>query len=193
MLEILLPHTNIQMPSNDPDLGGAKKGAGSSAFVLSAVRLGIPALPSIINACILTSAWSCGLANCFTSSRLLYSLALRGQAPRFFLKTWRGVPYWTIIVVNAIGCLSFLSLGEGGSATAFSWLVNILGALFIFGLILTHIVYLRFRAGVAAQGLDRSNFPYFIKHQSICSWIALVGYSIIFLVSQDVSCSSFKY
>ena len=42
------------------------------------VRLGIPVLPSIVNALIATSIFSAGNAYMFGTSRSLYSLALQG-------------------------------------------------------------------------------------------------------------------
>ena len=174
---ILVPHT-------EPLLGTAQKGAGSSPFVLAAVRMGIPALPSIINALILTSAWSCGICLSFTASRNLYSNALSGHAPAFFKKTWRGVPHWCVVAVVAVGLLSFMTLGDG-AATAFSWITNLLGGLWIMNLALQHVIYIRFRAGLAAQGIDRRSLPFFRRGQLAFSWIALFGYSLIFLVSFD--------
>ena len=172
---ILVPHT-------EPLLGTAQKGAGSSPFVLAAVRMGIPALPSVFNALILTSAWSCGICLSFTASRNLYSNALSGHAPAVFKKTWRGVPHFCVVAVVAVGLLSFMTLGKG-AAVAFSWITNLLGGLWIMNLALQHVIYIRFRAGIAAQGIDRRSLPFFRRGQLAFSWIALVGYSVIFLVS----------
>lgn len=175
--------------SNDPLLGQAAKGAGSSPFVLAAVRMNIPVLPHVINAIILTSAWSCGNCLAYTAARNIYSNALMGMAPGFYKKTWRGIPIYCVLTVIAIGTLSFMTLA-GGAAEAFSWITNILGGLWIMNLLLQHVIYIRFRAGVAAQGLDRSQFPFFVKHQLIFSWISLVGYTVIYAVSGE---SSFNF
>lgn len=48
---------------------------------------------SVINAGLLTSAISAGNSFSFSASRILYGLALRGQAPRIFSRAdRRGVP-----------------------------------------------------------------------------------------------------
>lgn len=168
--------------ANDPQLGTAAKGAGSSPFVLAAVRMKIPVLPDLINAMILTSAWSCGNCLSYTASRNIYSCALMGTAPAIFKRTWRGIPIYCVTLVIAVGTLSFMTL-SGGAAEAFGWITNILGGLWILNLLLQHVIYIRFRAGVSAQGLDRSQFPFFVKHQLIFSWISLIGYAVIYSVS----------
>ena len=172
----------ILVPSSDPLLGTAQKGAGSSPFVLAAVRMGIPVLPHIINALILTSAWSCGICLSFTASRNLYSNALSGHAPAFFKRTWRGVPHFCVVAVVAVGILSFMTLSDG-AAVAFTWITNILGGLWILNLALQQVIYIRFRAGIAALGIDRKTLPFYIRGQLVYAWIALVGYIVIFLTN----------
>ena len=55
--------------------------------------------PHIINACVLTSAFSAGNSSLFTSSRILYGLALHGQAPRIFTYcTKKGLPIVAVLV-----------------------------------------------------------------------------------------------
>ena len=60
-------------------------GGAASPWVIAIYNAGIPALPSIINACILTSAISSGNAFMFGGARHLFALAQNGQAPRIFL------------------------------------------------------------------------------------------------------------
>ncbi len=80
-------------PYNDPRLTDGGVGAKSSAFTVGIANAGISALPSIINAVIITSAWSSGNSFLYMSSRSLYSLAVAGNAPRIFTKcTKKGVP-----------------------------------------------------------------------------------------------------
>ncbi|KAI4735791.1 dicarboxylic amino acid permease [Aureobasidium sp. EXF-12298] len=68
---------------SDPDLN-LGTGAAKSPFVLAMKNAGISVLPSVVNAALLTSAWSAGCADLFVSSRALYGLASRGQAPAIF-------------------------------------------------------------------------------------------------------------
>jgi amino acid transporter len=80
----------VLVPYNDPNLLSAQangaSGAAQSPWVIAIYRAGIPALPSIINAVILTSASSSANAFLYVGSRYLYALAQNGQAPRFLLR-----------------------------------------------------------------------------------------------------------
>ena len=80
----------VLVPYNDARLLSAQKhsaaGAARSPWVIAIYRAGVPALPSIINAVILTSASSSANAFLYTGSRYLYALAQNRQAPRFLLR-----------------------------------------------------------------------------------------------------------
>ena len=80
----------VLVPYNDPQLLSAQSsgaaGAAASPWVIAIYRAGIPVLPSIINAVILTSASSSANAFLYTGSRYMYALAQNGQAPKFLLR-----------------------------------------------------------------------------------------------------------
>ena len=74
-------------------------------------RAGIKVLPSIVNAAIFTSAFSAGNSFLFSSSRILYGLALRGQAPRIFAWcTKAGLPLAAIVFTSLFSWLAFLNV-----------------------------------------------------------------------------------
>ncbi|KAL8753503.1 MAG: hypothetical protein Q9184_005401 [Pyrenodesmia sp. 2 TL-2023] len=79
----------VLIPYDEPRLLSAidskAPGGAASPWVIAVYRAGVPALPSIINAVILTSATSSANAFLFSGSRYLYALAQNGQAPRIFL------------------------------------------------------------------------------------------------------------
>ena len=87
-------------------------------------RLGIPILPHIVNALILTSIFSAGNSYVFCASRTLFGLALEGKAPRFLAHCTKkgGVPIWCVAVTLAIGllCASTCSLIKQGTNTNLS-------------------------------------------------------------------------
>ncbi|KAJ9100026.1 hypothetical protein QFC19_005844 [Naganishia cerealis] len=132
-------------------------GCLSNEDVLGVLIIGmiIKVLPHIINAVILTSAWSAGNTYVWVASRTLYSLALQNQAPKFFAKlTKKGVPWICVLAVWAIGLLSFLSAGSGGASAAFTWLQNLtaLAALNAWCLI-------AFASGRMRQAFKKQNIP----------------------------------
>ncbi|KAJ3476941.1 hypothetical protein NLI96_g10806 [Meripilus lineatus] len=57
--------------------------ANSSPFVMAFHALEVKALPHIVNAAILVSAWSAASSDIYVSSRCLFFLARRGHAPSF--------------------------------------------------------------------------------------------------------------
>lgn len=76
---------------NDDLLYGS--GVSQSPWLIAMTNAGIPVLPHILNAVLVSSASSSANANLYTGSRYLYALAKQGQAPAFLLKcTNRGVP-----------------------------------------------------------------------------------------------------
>src|SRR5204862_6860250 len=85
-------------PSNSSMLTNGGADAASSPFVVGIKNAGIPVLDSIVNAVILTSAWSSGNSYLYMSSRSLYSLAVAGNAPSIFKTCNRyGLPYAAVI------------------------------------------------------------------------------------------------
>jgi amino acid transporter len=91
-------------------------------LIISFQNAGINALPSIINAALLTSAWSAGCADCYTSSRTLYGLAVRGQAPKILTKTNKnGLPWVCVLVSCVFSLLSFMAAAHGKAGTVFGY------------------------------------------------------------------------
>ena len=65
-----------------------------SPFVLIFSGLGIPAAAGILNLVVLSAAVSVYNSGAYSNARMLYSLALQGNAPAFFAKLNRhGAPY----------------------------------------------------------------------------------------------------
>ncbi|KAI6023838.1 hypothetical protein PISMIDRAFT_678796 [Pisolithus microcarpus 441] len=147
--------TGLIVPYNDPDLLQSTGNAAQSPYVIAMTLAGIKILPSIINAGVLTSAFSASNSFLFCSSRILYGLSLRGQAPYIFARcTSSGLP---IVAIGFTGMFAFLSLMNvsSGSETVFNWLVNLttVGGFFTWGSI--DLTYLFFYKGLKAQGIDR--------------------------------------
>ena len=142
-------------------------------------RAGIPALPSIINAVILTSASSSANAFLYTGSRYLFGVAQIKQAPRFLLKCSRtGVPYYAVAVTASISLLTFLSVAKS-SEVAFSWFMNLTTIAQLFTWCSICVAYIRFRAALLAQGVDRNSLIFKSVWQPYTAWFALLYFSIV--------------
>ncbi|KAI8631456.1 amino-acid permease inda1 [Xylariaceae sp. FL1651] len=143
----------VIVPNNDDHLLSAESNASASPFVIGIQRAGIPVLNHIINVAILTSAWSAGNAFCFSGSRVLYSMALNGQAPKWFsITSKRGVPYVSVLFTLAIASLAFLNVSNSG-AVAFQWFSNISTISGFIAWIVVMVTYIRFRKAVEYQSM----------------------------------------
>ncbi|KAL6250486.1 hypothetical protein RBB50_002788 [Rhinocladiella similis] len=173
----------LLVPYNDPNLGNATGTAQQSPFVIAFQKARIKVLPSIINAALVTSAFSCGMAVVFLASRVLCGLAEEGQAPRIFLKTNRfGAPYPAVIVSSLFMPLVYLSLGSNSSA-AFGWFVNIATVAALIAWLIIEITFLRFFYALKVQGIARERLPYKSPLQPYMAWITTLVLALIILFS----------
>lgn len=116
----------IIVSSANPDLLGGGSGAASSPWALGIKDAGIYVLDSIINAAILISAWSAGNSYLYMSSRILYSMAVSGNAPKIFTKCSKsGIPYWAVLASCLWAPLAYLNVSSSGSEV-FNWFVNLM-------------------------------------------------------------------
>jgi len=173
----------LLVPFTDPDLSLATSNAAKSPFVIAIKHAGIKSLPSIINACLLTSAWSAASSDLYTSSRALYGLSSVGNAPAIFTITSRkGLPYVSIIFCALFGTLAYMGI-NAGSGKVFNWFANmtsVAGLMTWFGISFT---YIRFYQGLKAQGYDRTKLPYSTRLQPYAAYYALVMCLFICLFS----------
>lgn len=99
----------FSVPFNDPGLVSGSGNANSSPWVIAIKAAGIKGLPSVVNAAILTSAWSAGNTYLYIAARSLVGLALDGQAPKILAKTTsRGVPIPAVVLSAAVSCFAYL-------------------------------------------------------------------------------------
>jgi len=154
--------------------------AAESPFVIIITTSGIKVLPHIINAVVLTSAFSAGNEFLYSSSRSLFMLAQEGKAPRIFAKVAKnGVPVYSLALCALFACLGFLACGKAGANDAFNWLGNIttLGSMITWlGIAVAHIRWYR---GMKVQGLSRDELPFKSWTQPYGAWTVLISFSII--------------
>lgn len=117
--------TGMLVPFNDPNLLSNSGNAAESPYVIAINRSGIKILPSIINAAVFTSAFSASNSFLFCSSRILYGLSIRGQAPRIFSYcTKAGLPIVAVLTTSAFAFLSFMSV-QSTAESVFTWFTNL--------------------------------------------------------------------
>ncbi|GAB1316695.1 proteinral amino acid permease agp2 [Madurella fahalii] len=169
----------ILVPYNDEEMATAfstgAPGAAASPYVVAMTRLRIRVLPDIVNAMVLTAAFSAGNSYVYCASRSLYGLALEGKAPRLFTKcNKKGVPIYCVLVVLAISLLAFLQVSND-AAVVLQWFVNLVTASQLINFSVVCVTYIRFYAALKAQGVSRDTLPYKALMQPYAAWYALAG------------------
>lgn len=174
----------LTVDPRSPGLVSDTGNANSSPWVIAIRQAGISALPSIVNACILISAWSAGNSYCWVGSRMIVAMTTDRQLPQFFGRTWKnGVPYVAVIVSWLFGPLAYLSLGTGGAAQAFSWLISLSTVAGLIAWATLCFSYIRFHRAMKVQNQSRESLPWMSPFQPFTAWYGFIGASIITLVT----------
>ncbi|MGO3639320.1 MAG: amino acid permease, partial [Glutamicibacter arilaitensis] len=149
------------VPFTDPSLlASGEADVASSPFTLVFERAGIAFAAAAMNAVILTAILSAGNSGLYASTRMLYSMAHDGKAPKIFGRTnKRGVPMAALLATAGVGLFGFLTalIGQGA---AYAWLLNVSGLCGFIVWVGIAVSHYRFRRGYKAQGFDLSDLPY---------------------------------
>lgn len=154
VIGFLLPYTDPHLLASDIE------DVAISPFTLVLENVGVAFAASVMNAVILTAILSAGNSGLYASTRMIWSLAMEGKAPKFLTKlNKRGVPFYALIVTSSFGLIAFLTtfIGEGA---AYTWLVNasaLAGFIVWAGIAWTHY---KFRQAFKAQGRSVSELPF---------------------------------
>ena len=173
------------VPYTDPNLlKSSVDNIAVSPFTLVFKRAGLAAAASVMNAVILTAVLSAGNSAMYVSTRMLFSLAKNGKAPRFLAKISRnGVPTNALYVNIVIGFAAFLS-SSFGNGLVYTWLMNaaaLTGFIAWLGIAISHY---RFRKAYVAQGRDLNKLPYKAKWYPFGPIFAFVLCAIV-IIGQD--------
>ncbi len=138
--------------------------SGESPFTLALKTMHVPWADKIMSAIILTAVLSCLNSAFYVSSRVLFILAARGDAPQALIKlNARRVPVASVLIGAASGFLGIIAATEAPQAV-FDFLVSSSGALSVF--IYMSIAFAqialrrrRERSGEAAPAISMWLFP----------------------------------
>ncbi|KZZ91720.1 Amino acid/polyamine transporter I [Moelleriella libera RCEF 2490] len=196
----------ILVPYNDSEMRAAFKtsapGAAGSPYVVAMNRLGIGVLPHVVNAMVLTAAFSAGNSFVYCASRSLYGLALEGKAPKIMTRcTKKGVPVYCVVVVLLIALLAFLQLSKS-AAVVLDWFVSLVTASQLLNFCAICTSYLCFHRALKAQGISRDSLPYKAWFMPYAAYYGLVatlvmafvgGYTVFLPGNWDVPNFLFSY
>lgn len=176
---------NTLCSSVNPDLvaNASLAGAASSPWVIGIKSVGVTGLDSVVNAVVMTSAWSCGNGFTYGAARSAYSAALAGYIPRIFSYCLKnGCPIVSVLACMLVGTLAYMSCSEA-SNTVFNWFINLSTT----GLLTTYLVmwgcYFKFRKAVVAQSADQVDDKYFkvpkLMSPWLCYWAAFFNFLVL--------------
>lgn len=165
------------LPWNDTSVLG-------SPYVSVLDHLNIPGAASIMNFVVLVAVLSCLNSGLYSSSRMLYGLAQKGDAPKKFLSlNQKGVPVIAILSCTVVGFASVI-MAYFSPNTVYQFLVNSTGAVALFVYLLIAVAQLKLRKRLEKEDPSRLQlkmwlFPYltYVTILSIIGVIVLMGAS----------------
>ena len=174
------------IPYTSPDLlGSSATDVAISPFTIVFKRAGLAAAASVMNAVILTSVISSANSGMYASTRMLYSMAHQGFAPKAMGKTnRRGIPVGALTVTTVIALLTFITSIEGPQI--YLWLVaasGLTGFIAWVGIALSHY---RFRRAFIKQGHSLDELKYHATWFPIGPIITLI-LCILVICGQNVN------
>ncbi|MBE8598129.1 amino acid permease [Xenorhabdus sp. BG5] len=154
IISFIIPYTDPSLLSTDV------KDISVSPFTLVFEKTGLLSAAAIMNAVILTSVLSAGNSGMYASTRILFTLAREGKAPKIFGHLSKnGVPHNALYATTAIAGLCFLS-SMFGNQIVYLWLLNTSGMTGFIAWLGIAISHYRFRKGYISQGLNINDLPY---------------------------------
>lgn len=173
----------INIPFNNPNLKSTATNALASPLVISAQLAGVRALPSIINAVLLTAVITAANSNIYSASRILVALADERLAPALLKRTNRfGTPYIAVACSASLGLFGFLTLSSDGHRV-FEWLIAITTTAGLISWFSVNLCHLRFKRALAIQGIPPEELPYRAPLQPWFSCFGLFVNTVIILTS----------
>jgi GABA permease len=125
--------------------------AGESPFALALTWMGIPYAGLAMNIVVLIAVFSCLNSGLYVTSRVLFSLAERGDAPKFMVKVnKRQVPFRAILIASSFGFVTmFFSILSPNAVFAF--LVNASGAIMLIVYLMICFAQLKMRRTIERE------------------------------------------
>jgi len=167
----------VILPWNSEELGG-------SPFVAAFTEMGIPYADDLMNAVVLTAVLSCLNSGLYTSSRMLFVLAARREAPaQLVTVNGRGVPMMAILSSSVVGflCVIAAAIDEDG---VFLFLLNSSGAIILFVYLLISISQIRLRMRVDDSTLKVKMWLFPVL--SILTTLGILGVLLQMALTDDV-------
>ncbi|WP_063657063.1 amino acid permease [Candidatus Arsenophonus triatominarum] len=154
VISLIIPYTDPRLLRNEvADIS-------VSPFTLVFENAGLLSAAAVMNAVILTAVLSAGNSGMYASTRMLFTLAKEGKAPKIFSRLSQGgVPRYALTATTVVATLCFLS-SMFGNQVVYLWLLNTSGMTGFIAWLGIAISHYRFRKGYMLQGYDLNKLPY---------------------------------
>ncbi|MFD5147493.1 amino acid permease [Streptomyces sp. NPDC058401] len=153
---------------------------GQSPYVAVLDSIGIAHAGQIMDVVIFVALLSALNANLYGSSRMVFSLAERGEAPKSLLKvSGSGVPRRAVVASVAFGFFSVV-LNLLWPDTIFLYMLNAVGAVLIFVWALIAVSQLRLRKKIERDMPERLTLPMWLFPYA--TWAALIGMATVLVL-----------
>jgi len=148
--------------------------ANASPFVTILEKIGVPSAALLMSFVVLTSLLSALNANLYGASRMVFSLAGRGEAPRAMLKlSGAGVPRTAVLASVAFGFVAVV-LNFLAPEHVLPFLLNAIGANILLVWIFVAVSQLRLRKAAERDG-TAAELPVRMWGFPWLSWVALLA------------------
>jgi GABA permease len=128
---------------------------GTSPFAVALEQVGVPAAALIMKLIVLVAVLSCLNSGLYVTSRVLFTLASKGDAPQALVKlSGRRVPARAILIGSAFGYLAILA-SVLSPQLVFAFLVNASGAIMLMIYLITAIAQIRIRRRLEREAAER--------------------------------------
>lgn len=150
-----------------------------SPYISALTAMHVPGADAIMRAVVLTAVLSALNSGLYTSSRILFALTRRGEAPRGFATlSRRGVPVRAILAGTVLGYVSVV-VNYVSPGTVFAFLIHSYGAVALFVYLLIALAQVRLRRQMEAEHPDGLPvrmwlFPY-LSWATVAAMVLVIG------------------
>jgi len=159
--------------------------SGQSPFTHALAFMHFRSAGMVMSLVILTAVLSCLNSAFYVTSRVLFTLAEKGDAPKWLVRlNGRGVPTRSVLMGSAAGLLGIF-IARASPNGVFAFLVNASGAVMLFVYLMSAVAQIRMRQKRGAEGLAIRMwwFPW----ASYLTVAAIVAVLIAMGVTKDLS------
>ncbi|MBP2476374.1 gamma-aminobutyrate permease [Crossiella equi] len=150
-----------------------------SPYVAVLERLGLPGAATVMDVIVLTSVLSCLNSGLYTASRMAFSLAGRGEAPKSWRKLGKGGSPRNAVLVSTVVGFATVALNYFAPQDVFTFLVNSSGAIAVLVWLVIAVSQLRLRRRLERESpelltLRMWAFPYL-------TWLSIAAMGALLL------------